>query len=297
MRVYIFSYNRGGFLHNCVTSLFKCIKNVSVTIVDDNSDDIDTLKILEKWSSKCEIATPSSSNIAYKLGGLYKNMNYAMNDACDKKLDNVMFMQDDMQMVRMYTKEDDVIINKFFKENKRSVQYSPCFFKLGFKKPLSNRRLNESKIVYFKNKRSQYSGYSDIGIFHVERFKENFVNFEVGERKMDNLARKKGIRRGEAVYPFMMYLPFPKSYRDKNRSMTLRISEKISGAGYYPINYMDEKELKVFFERDPSFIPYAEEYLTVKGINKKPWSFAGGVTALYEQGGWKRMIGRLIKRF
>jgi len=294
--IYIFSFNRGRYLNNCIESIYDCMDNHNINIYDDSSTDKYTIMILNKWEDKCRIMRTEESNTIYKVGGLYNNMNYAINDAYKRNVKYVLFIQDDMQVVRKYTQEDENIMNKYFEENIKAVQYYPCFFKMHVKDAVKNRKLDTTRCVYFKNISLQYSGFSAVGIFHVERFKKYFGKFQGRERIMDNIARDMGIRKGEAVYPFMMYLPHPKSYRGKNRSFAHKISEFISGAGYYPINYMDEKELKVFFERDPLLIPYAEEYLTVKGLNKKPWSFAGGITALYEQAGYKRILAKILKR-
>jgi GT2 family glycosyltransferase len=40
IEVFIFSYNRGHYLHNCVTSAIKFIPNAVITVIDDCSDDI-----------------------------------------------------------------------------------------------------------------------------------------------------------------------------------------------------------------------------------------------------------------
>jgi len=297
MHIYVFSYNRGIFLDNCLKSIQKCAFDYDATVVDDHSSDNYTLEVLKKWEKIYSVITPAEEVSDYKIGGLYGNMNYAMNDAQKKKYKYALFIQDDMQLVRNILQKDIKMIEKYFNENKKCVQYYPCFFKSYTKKNKNNRSLNNSKIVYFKKIELQYSGFSAIGVFQVKRFKKLFDKFEKRERTMDNKARKKGIQKGEAVYPFMSYLPHPVSYRNKRKSFVHLLTEKISGAGFYPIDYMDEESIKILFYRDPNLIPYAEDYLNAPGIKSIPWSFAGGVTALYEQGGLRRVIGRIIKRF
>ena len=297
--IYVFSYNRGRYLENCLKSIQKCIPGIRVTIVDDHSSDRFTLEVLDRWSDAFEIVTPEKGAFDDKTGGLYANMNYAMRDAAEiKKTTYALFIQDDMQMVRAVSGSDLQSIETFFERNSRSVQYYACFFKYSIMKNPEHWHLDESGTAYLKNLALSYSGFSAVGFFHINRFVKEFGSFDDTERGLDKRARGKGIQKGYAVYPFMMYLPFPISYRNRNRTLAHKLSELVSGAGFYPIELMDSDQQKKFLERDPQLLPFAEQYLKISGLNGiEKWSFAGGTSALYEQGGYKRLFGRVINRF
>jgi len=297
--IYVFSYNRGRYLENCLKSIQACIPEVSVTIVDDHSSDKFTLGVLDRWSEVYDIVTPEIGKYDDKTGGLYANMNYAIRDAAEtKNVTFVFFMQDDMQMVRSVSENDLQNIETFFESNRHSVQYYPCFFKSSIMKNPDYWHVDNSGTVYLKSLELSYSGFSAVGVFHVNRFLIEIGTFNDTERNLDMRARKKGIRKGYAVYPFMMYLPFPVSYRNRNRTIAHKLSEFVSGAGFYPIELMDSEQRKKFLERDPHLLPFAEQYLKITGLNGiDKWSFAGGTSALYEQGGYKKFIGRVLKRF
>ncbi|WP_246481853.1 hypothetical protein [Natronogracilivirga saccharolytica] len=246
-----------------------------------------------------EVVAPVKEKFDKKTGGLYSNMNYAMCDAAEnKKVPYVLFIQDDMQFVRTVSGDDLQSIETFFEINSRSVQFYPCFFKASIMKKMDQWHMDEAGTAYLKNLELSYSGFSAVGIFHVNRFLKEIGSLDGMERNIDNMTRRKGIQKGYAVYPFMMYLPFTISYRNRKRALMHKLSEFVSGAGFYPIQLMDSVQCKKLLERDPYLLPYAEMFLKIDGLNGiKKWSFAGGTSALYEQGGYKRFIGRVINRF
>ena len=108
----------------------------------------------------------------------------------------------------------------------------------------------------------------------------------------------KGIQKGYAVHPFMMYLPFPISYRKRKRPLSHKISEKLVGAGLYPIQLMEIPQIERLLERNPVEAPFAEYFLNVEGLNgKQNWTYVGGVSALHAQGGFKALIGKFLNLF
>jgi len=296
IHIYVFSFNRGRYLENCLKSIQICIPESSITIIDDQSSDGLTLDVLARLSQTCEVVTLEKDKFDDKTGGLYTNMNYAMYDVIKRKVKYVLFIQDDMQLVRPVTNSDLQRVDSFFECNSSSVQYYPCFFKSSNMLNPDHWQLDESGTAYLQDINLPYSGFSAVGIFHVGRFINSFGELNNIERDIDKKARMKGIQKGYAAYPFMMYLPFPISYRNRKRSFLHKFSERLAGAGFYPIQLLEGTQSKRLFDRNPMDFPFAEEFLIVEGLNSKTkWTFVGGVSALHNQGGYRSIIGRFLR--
>ena len=104
----IFSFNRGGNLRVCVESIQRNAPGIKYTVYDDRSDDPATLEYLEKISDRV-ITAPLPKNERH--GGLYANMNLALSQADHPFL---MTLQDDMQLVRTFSQDDDEDIERIF---------------------------------------------------------------------------------------------------------------------------------------------------------------------------------------
>jgi len=295
IHIFVFSYNRAVFLDNCLKSIRDCAAHCKVTIIDDHSSDLSTLEVIDKWREFHDVYMPVKSKEAYKTGGLYNNMNQAMILANEKGLKYALFIQDDMQFIRKLKESDIQDIHVFYSKNKNVVQYDTNFMK--FDSTPNSLYLDQSGKGYLKSLDFHYSGFTALGVFHVERFFNLFGEFKSSERQNDMYARTKGVQRGYARNPFMMWLPNPVSHRGKKRTLKLKITEKLSGAGYYPYHYMSDSEASYFRKRKHDEYPIARHYLNCTGLsNNKQWAFVGGTSALYEQGGWKRTAGRFLSK-
>ncbi|MDZ7641149.1 MAG: glycosyltransferase [Desulfurivibrio sp.] len=88
----IFSYNRGNFLKNCVQSIESCSPDSKIAVFDDDSDDTETISVLRDLGEKHTVFT-STEHSSHHLGGLYNNMQNALEYCQDEEL--VCFLQDD----------------------------------------------------------------------------------------------------------------------------------------------------------------------------------------------------------
>src|SRR5690606_8707842 len=96
-----------------------------------------------------------------------------------------------------------------------SAQLHTCFMKR-FYQELDQQQMVEdpSGQAYLRpSNYPGYSGYSDVGLFHVERFFTLFGDLRNKEYDNNIFAQQNGIQMGISITPFMMWLPFPKSYR------------------------------------------------------------------------------------
>uniref|UniRef100_UPI0011DC7B1D glycosyltransferase family 2 protein n=1 Tax=Haloferax sp. KTX1 TaxID=2600597 RepID=UPI0011DC7B1D len=71
MITFIFSFNRGPHLKNCVESVEHCASHSTIVIYDDNSDDPETQRILKKLNEKHEVRQPGQLQNLSIHGGLY----------------------------------------------------------------------------------------------------------------------------------------------------------------------------------------------------------------------------------
>jgi glycosyltransferase involved in cell wall biosynthesis len=297
--VYVFSYNRGEYVKNAINSAIKCgISCNQITIVDDDSDDLETIQTLERFAQKIEVTSPSATSAHETLGGLYANMQWAMNDAKKKQYEYCFFVQDDMQFTRPFLTEDIVNIETYFTENPECIQLQPCFLKK-HQKYIDSKfaDLDKSKIAYLRTiDFPGYSSFSAVGVFHVDKFFKFLQAFEPTEYSNNLKARKQGIKLGYYVYPFLMYLPFPISHREGRRSLLLKVIEFIGTAGFYPVTIMTAEECNVFLRRNIDEKAYAEDWLHHPQLSHiKTWTYGGGISKLCDRGGWRSLLGKFLR--
>jgi len=290
--IFLFSYNRGKFLENCLESLWRCIPQHSIIIIDDHSDDPYTVYVLSRIGKHCEVILPKMElGSEYKTGGLSNNMNYALNLACERGIRRVLFIQDDMQMVRSLTEFDFDAIERYFDDNQNAMQIQTCFIReLSHESVRKKTFIDNSGTALLKIPELQKGkdNFSDVGIFDVARFFRLFSKLKVGEGENSRIARERGITMGRSLYPFMNWLPYPLSHRGKKRAFTHWIVERIGGAGFHPIEIMSIEESEAFLKRDRSVLPIAERFLrSATSPRHDIWSTGGGEYNLICRGGWR----------
>ncbi|MHA7881229.1 MAG: glycosyltransferase [Saccharospirillum sp.] len=297
--IVVFSYNRNVYLNNCLESIRVCASEIDAIIIDDGSTDKATLDVLNKAEFKKHFACFSSENGSCnkRLGGLYKNMQFAMNYAKENEKKYVIFIQDDMQFVRPVVREDFDSIEKYF-YSKNVFQVNACFMKLLSIDFYREHLLWNIEEKYYEVKVS--NGYkvnfSDVGVFSVSRFFQGFNEFENSEFDNNKKAVELGVKRVTMANPFMMWLPFSKSYYRKNSPMKTKIIEFLAGCRFYSISIMSENEIRNLKIRCcRSNLPIAENFLNVTGLTKRStWAFSAGMINLYARGGIRKKIAKLL---
>jgi hypothetical protein len=296
--IYLFSYNRGIYLENCLNSLSTCADGIDVTVIDDNSDETYTCEVLENYRSKFRLLKPERSDSKKaKLGGLYSNMHKALDDGFTRGKKYAIFIQDDMQFVRNVEENDLSIIEEYFNKNTDSAQLQCCFFKkLESEVDRKFIQTDDGLPVYLRDLDHPIcSSYSDVGVFFIERFYSLFEKLETTEKATDSLGREKGIRLGQMVNPFMMWLPYPKSYRHGGRTFRNFMIETIAECDFYPYYYMTNEEIHNLKSRPKLKLPLAEDWLQSAQLkNTNYWSFSGGVINLFARGGLREKIAKSL---
>ncbi|MCP1677155.1 hypothetical protein J2T57_004329 [Natronocella acetinitrilica] len=228
-------------------------------------------------------------------------MNFAINHCKDAGTKYALFIQDDMQVVRSIAARDLAEVENFFDANEQAIQLQTCFLKKEFQhRDATMMTLLATGSAYVREDDYPEGGhayFSAVGVFHVERLINRLETLRDTEDKNNELCKKLGIKIGWSATPFMMYLPNPISYRGRQRTLALRASEWLAGSGFYPYQPMSADITNRFLTRDYSEIPYAEDWLTASGFRRGvPWNYAGGLSSLVAQGGWRGTIGRSLQR-
>jgi glycosyltransferase involved in cell wall biosynthesis len=274
MEIYVFSYNRGKYLRNCLESLGRHAADMSVTVVDDGSRDPDTRSVLDEFSSQVRVIVNEGGS-GSSLGGLYRNMNWAISSAREHW---VLFIQDDMQLVRDVTEEDFAHIDRFFRAYPDSIEFQTCFIKGTTKIFVGDGiELDRDVPAYLREpERSNRAWFSAVGVFHAGRMKERGIELRDSESSNQAHVAQFADRMGLSPYPFMMWLPFAESVKFRRKGLLQRYAEWRAGAGLYPFRAMSEEEVQRLFARDLSTLPIADKILEPIGRKRddSEWMYA-----------------------
>ncbi|MGM0433325.1 MAG: glycosyltransferase [Pseudomonadota bacterium] len=273
MIICIFSFNRGRFLKNCVRSIEKCIPHVSIIVFDDDSDDPETLKVLEDIGRYHQVLKPGNVS-SHKLGGLYGNMQSALEYCGGYSL--ACFLQDDMQVVREVSYSEIEQIDALFADESLAF-IQPCFLK-GSDRERDTALMKYDKFqeLYFRGESSQSAGcyFSAVSIIKPSRLKSVGWKFARNEPENDKQAASKFGRMGHFFAPFAMWLPEVPAYRGKQKTLALKIAENRRACDLYPFQIMTPDAVQEMYHRSVEVLPVAEDFLTCEEYSlPKPWCY------------------------
>lgn len=278
MEVWVFSYNRGMFLENCVRSIELCAPHLPVAIFDDQSDDPETIKVLERLSKKHKVVVADAQRMGSKHGGLYGNMQSVIDGSEAKLADDVQcFVQDDTQFVRPIAPQETESIEALFQANTQLGFVSAAFIRGANKKADRQRTRFEPKLNgYFIDRFERSAGayYSDISIFSVSRLRSVGWSFGSREKTNEAYARQHFDQMPYLKNPFVAWLPNVPAFRGKRQTLALKIATRQMGPDFCPFKIMTAKRNAEFCQRPPEEIPYAEDFLLVDGKDlPRPWRY------------------------
>ncbi|MCW8126805.1 glycosyltransferase family 2 protein [Microbulbifer halophilus] len=276
MHIFVFSYNRGPFLDNCIRSIEECAPDCRLTVIDDGSDDGETRAVLERIGERHRVISKTADS-GHKLGGLYANMQAAYELAGEDEL--ICFLQDDTQMVRRLTAEDIRAFEQYFEREPKLGFISPAFVRGISLKHAADRdfRFDKASDLWFwyPKKRSTGTWFSALLIASTRRLRQVNWQFEVGESVNNRQAGKVFCRMGRLRAPFAMWLPNGRAYRGKQKSLALRFGEWRRRCGIYPLELMGAADVAKLQAAEPPRLPVAEEILQLRGgvRLKVPWTY------------------------
>lgn len=271
----VFSFNRGRYLENCITSIETCAPGHSIVILDDNSTDPETTRVLEKYRGKYRvIQPPGNAKSKHHLGGLYGNMQRAFEECIDAEL--VCYLQDDTQMVRRLEDKDIEDIEARFQKAPALGFINPCFIRgINFTKGAEYAYNAELKL-YFRERSRRSSGtyFSALLIMKPGRLRDAGWSFAESEPANNQKAATHFMPMGYLFAPFAMWLPEVPAYRGKKKTLGLKLAEKKRKCGYYPFALMTDSEITDLKQRHESRLPIAEDFLHCEGQEPpKPWAY------------------------
>lgn len=276
MRFVVCSFNRGAFLRHCVDTIERCAPDHPLTVIDDASDDPETLQALEAIARRHEVVT-STSLSDHKHGGLYENMQAALDRSPEELL---CFLQDDTQLVRALEPRDEVELRQAFAAREDLAFVSPCFIRGIALKHRQDRdfRFDTATGLWYwhPQKRSTGAHYSDVVIAHRPRLREAGWRFLAGESANDRQAAERFTRMGHMHLPFAMWLPNVPTYRGKRKTLALRWAERRRGCGMHRLRLLNAGEIATLREetRAGGRLPLAESMLEPEGGRlAEPWRF------------------------
>ena len=276
MTFYVFSYNRGRFLENCVNSIRTLAPSCPIVIVDDHSTDPETCAFLASLTGIAEVLQPPPAATG-RHGGLYHNMQIALDHSGPAP---VTFIQDDMQVVRPLAEADLAEIRGFFEHFPRCAFLHPCFLK-GARRKREHRITKQSGITrfYFRDypEKANYRGiyFTDVCVAHVPRLRATGWQFQQGEIANAAQAQQHFEKMGFMADPFMMYLPDVPVFRGKKQTRSARWAERITGTAPKAFAPLTAEQTTALKTRSPQVLPFAEDFLHCPGHRvRQPFAYS-----------------------
>jgi hypothetical protein len=253
----VFSYNRYYYLKNAVESLIEYFRFGDTLIVDDGSTDPSLLDYLSYLETKNVgiIRQPGRSDESFYMnshGGLYENMDTAVQFASIHGYDYIQFIQDDVQFIwhdpQLLTKVETI-----FRTFTDAAQVGNIFFK-GIVRAETLRRLE--LIPQANCYHLQPYGMSDMGIVPVALLKEHGFRFGNGSEKPNSAWwRRRGYRAYSLSAPTMSWVPWPGVIQFGNES-----AEGHPPVQKYYLEPLDGHQIERLLTKPLKDVPFAEDY-------------------------------------
>lgn len=277
--ILVFSFNRGVHLQNCVRSIEHHAPQVSVHIIDDDSNDPETVDILKRLSERHTVVIADASNpTGSKVGGLYVNMQQAL----DRLPDNHLFslFQDDMQMVRDLEDQDIETMQAYFDHDQRNAFLGHVFMR-GYRRKSAGPLLQyDMQTRTYHRQLTKSGGGSHFGAVHTsrtDRLRAVDYRYAESEKLNDLRARKLFSPMGALRDPFATCLPAVPVHRYGMNTWCQRLAGRLSQEGLYPVVPLSAEAIAALRERDPTKeIPWSEDFLvTDPPAPEVPWTYSG----------------------
>ena len=275
----VMSYNMGPLLRNCVSSLERHAASFDVGIYDDNSSDTSTQEILNYVASRHRvvISNGQEAQADSKTGGLWTNMNRAVADALSGAYKYILFIQDDMQLVRPI---DDACLQEYgaiFANIPSVAQIRVHFMKHPFVHPghVPSQWIPSAVAPCYVSKRYEF-GLLATGIVRLDYLKATGFKFNSGELNNAQAAASLGWISVFPINPIAMFLPWPPTITDRlpvaRRTVQL-VTDYLFRVGFHPFRDMAPAEVYELMNRPKEELPYAERYLALAGKEShiRPW--------------------------
>lgn len=275
LTVAVFSFNRGDYLRNCVESVQRNLPGAAIRIYDDNSDDPATRAVLADLG--VPVITPDVSD-GGRHGGLYANMQAALMAA---QTPWILFLQDDMQVVRPVSISDHQMIEACFATDPRIGFVSPIFIKAVRQRrherllqPAAAGRFYVPSDLAGKKLQSRRLAYFDAPIAHVARLAAAGWHFAATEGANVAQARARFSYMPILADPFTFFCPEVPFYRNRSQSRAARLAQRVVGGAVKSLADMTLAEVAQLKARSMAELPIAERFLTTTDPNvRRPFVY------------------------
>lgn len=270
----VFSYNRGQLLVNLVGSARTFYPEFDIVIFDDSSNDAATRDILHLLQDKGVIIIGSNKRTDdSKHGGLYAQMNMALNHAINQGYDYAYFVQDDMQFLW----RDDTLE----KHTKTVFQKQECVmcnynFLQKILKDGIDQRLPaiDAHVFSFAG-----NGVADTGVIDIKKASLIGLHFpEQSEHGNGKYWYNKGYRMYWLPSAHLAWVPWPTTYRHD-------ITEQRKVRNLLPLNEQAIERIKA-----NTTYAYLEDYTSLQGLSMKPYWYTNNP-------GWLNLVKIYTKYF
>ncbi len=251
--------------------------DVRLTVVDDRSTDPATVAVLRSMPSDVRVldamhaGTPAPSEAAVN-GGLHANMQWFLDAHASCTV--VLFMQDDMQLVRAVSATDLAEIGSIYEAFPRTAFIYPGFLasRLGALDRVVDRNtlLPGAPSCSFAAQ-YEFGGFFDVCLAHVPRLRAIHWCFgnelESSRTALRLFGPMRLLRR-----PFTAHLPAPPTYRHRNRTLVQWFWEW-RHTGLFPIDPLSPDAMARLHAAGAD-LPTAEALLTSSTFGRShPWPY------------------------
>ncbi len=258
LEIAVFSFNRGAWLENCVASVRRNVPLARLRVYDDNSDDPDTLTVLGRLG---DIVSRAGSAGQGRHGGLYVNMQRALDQA---QGDFLMFLQEDMQIVRPVGEDDIAGIARVFDSDPCMGFVAPIFMKGARMNRYRRKLAPEPDLRIYRPDPGAAApiAYFDTALAHVARLREAGWRFQPSEAQNVTQARRLFGPMPLLADPFSFFCPEVPIFRNRARTLAARLAPRITGGGVKAFHDMGPEAARAFKARRLEVWPVAEDFLT-----------------------------------
>lgn len=262
----VMTYNRPDYLRNCLYSIEQFFPETDVVVCDDGSDVAPDLRFHDARLQRF----PRGEGYH---GGLYRMMNWAIEQAIHGGYDFLNLVQDDQQ----YLWNDPELLTKV---QRIFDCHSDALMVLNvFHKGVMRRRYEAERQLIVQGKSLSYrsSTYAvvDTGILSMERVKRWGFRYSESERKTSDRLFNADIRLYGLSSPTCAFIPWPACYRNGQRRRSWPFASRLPRlqSAFY-LTPLDADQSGRLLTRPIEQIPYLEDYSEPDGWRcLKPYWF------------------------
>lgn len=271
--VAIFSFNRGPWLSNAVSSLgllTNALQPRAVQVHDDNSDDPATLAALN--ALPVALASTDLASGTARHGGLYARMQAALDTAPAGTL--LLLLQDDTQIVRAPDNTDMTILSQAFERHPNLAFVSAAFVR-GRRSARFRRSFRpDGKGIFLSRLDSPRDAprncYSDVVIAHVDRLRAAGWHFAGSEAANAEQALRLFGPMAVLATPFVAWVPEAPFFRHRRKPWIARLLPAMPPALFLPLT---EARLAALRARPHDSPAIAEDWLDCIRAVRRPFVY------------------------